>query len=103
MDKEQVQLINLVFDYTLKVTESNSKLDRAKNRIWNHFEQAGYIINNPIGEPYSETRTDCEAHISGEQLKNLVISEVLKPIIYQKDESGQLALRQQGVVIVTSK
>jgi hypothetical protein len=39
------------------------------------------FIHDPLGEPYNETRTDCEAEIGGNNLQNLFISNVIKPII----------------------
>ncbi len=66
----------------------------------------GLNYHNPLGESYSETRTDCEATISGQGIENLEIIEVIKPIIfysYQEDEKIKKVIVQQAVVIVQSK
>ena len=62
------------------------------------FEEMGYQIHNPSGEPYNETRTDCEASIAGSKVDNLVVAEVIKPIVRR-----QGVIIQKGVVIVESK
>jgi hypothetical protein len=46
--------------------------------------QSGLTIHNPLGETYDQTRLDCEANIAGESTENLVITEVIKPIIRLK-------------------
>jgi hypothetical protein len=62
------------------------------------FEEEGYIIQDPTGEAYSDTRTDCEASISGRITPKMKITRTIKPIIYQRrDDSIQLL--QKAVVI----
>lgn len=66
----------------------------------------GLSYHNPLGESYNETRTDCEATISGEGVDNLEIIEVIKPIIfytYQEYEKIKKIIVQPAVVIVQSK
>ena len=65
----------------------------------------GLSYHNPLGESYNDTRTDCEATISGEGVDNLEIIEVIKPIIfytYQEDEKIKKIIVQPAVVIVQS-
>ena len=66
----------------------------------------GLTYHNPIGENYSDTRTDCEATIAGNDVENLEIIEVVKPIIfyaYQENEKVIKVIVQPAVVIVQSK
>lgn len=66
----------------------------------------GLSYHNPLGETYSETRTDCEATISGTGSENLEIIEVIKPIIYysyQDNEKVMKVIVQPAVVIAQSK
>jgi hypothetical protein len=66
----------------------------------------GLSYHDPIGENYSDTRTDCEATISGTGVENLEIIEVIKPIIfyaYQENEKVIKLIIQPAVVIVQSK
>jgi len=66
----------------------------------------GLTYHNPLGETYSETRTDCEATIAGTDVENLEITEVIKPIIfyaYQENGKTLKVIVQPAVVIVQSK
>ncbi len=83
-----------------KMTEGNiaQNFERNFNRLFNIFEEDGYIIQNPTGEAYSETRTDCEASISGRIGSKMKITRTIKPIIYQRKD-GNVLLLQKGVVI----
>ena len=71
-------------------------------RIKDAFEEAGLTYEDPTGEPYDETRTDCDANIAGDSQENLVITEVIKPII-RVNRSGVSRIEQQGRVIVKSQ
>lgn len=59
-------------------------------------------VHDPIGESYNETRTDCSASIAGEGAEDLVIVEVIKPIIHLQQE-GMSRIIQKGVVIVKER
>ncbi len=90
-----------------KIQEQNS-VQRNIDRLKSFFEtealgdNQGLIFHNPIGESFNETRTDCEATISGTGHKNLKIIEVIKPIIYVKYGNTQM-IAQKGIVIVQSE
>lgn len=68
----------------------------------NSGEPEGFVFHNPLGEPFNETRTDCEASISGTSTDNLEIIEVIKPIIRYK-KGGRNLIVQKAVVVVESK
>jgi len=78
-----------------------ANFERNLNRMFSLFEEDGYIIQDPTGESYSETRTDCEASISGRIGSSMKITRTIKPIIYQKKE-GIVELLQKGIVIAES-
>ncbi len=103
-DSSILKVINQLHtvEQKLKSNEALDSVSRNFNRISNAFEEMNIIIQNPIGETYDETRFDCEASISGESSENLQIIEVIKPIVYKKDASGN-ALLQRGIVIAESK
>lgn len=66
----------------------------------------GLSFHNPLGESYTDTRTDCEATISGTSVENLEIIEVIKPIIfyaYQENDRILKVIVQPAVVIAQSK
>jgi len=66
----------------------------------------GLVCEDPMGQPFKETRTDLDATISGAGTDNLVVVEVIKPIIRAvfRDSAGEFArVVQKGVVIVESQ
>ena len=100
-------ILNQLFDMEQKISkiqESNS-IQRNIDRLKDFFatealpEGQGLYYYNPIGEKYNETRNDCEATISGISHDNLVIVEVIKPIIFAKYSQTQI-ITQKGIVIV---
>lgn len=108
-----LELLDQIFEIEKKVDaikESNSII-RNVNRMKEIFSnisssadehEAGLIIHNPIGESYNETRTDLEASIAGSSAENLIVVEVIKPIIrYRK--GGTNVIARKGVVVVESK
>ena len=111
-----LDFMNQIFEIEKKahnLKEENS-LQRNLNRIKGILEEEffkgtsiiGLTYRNPLGESYSDTRTDCEATISGTGVENLEIIEVIKPIIfyaYQENEKVIKVIVQPAVVIVQSK
>ena len=111
-----LDILNQVFEIEKKVSnikEDNSiqrNLNKMKGILEEDFFKNGVTIglsyHNPLGENYSDTRTDCEATIAGSGVENLVIIEVIKPIIYyayQENERINKVIVQPAVVIVQSK
>jgi len=105
-----LDLLNQIFEIEKKlerIQESNS-ISRNVNKLRELFETelnqqgVGLTYHNPLGEPYSETRTDCDASISGESTENLAIIEVIKPIIRLK-QGGFNQIVQKAVVVVQSQ
>ena len=95
-----VHIINQLFELQSKIRESGAaqSFERNFNRLFTIFEEDGYIIQDPTGEVYTETRTDCEASISGRMGSKMRITRTIKPIIYQKRD-GSVQLLQKAVVI----
>jgi hypothetical protein len=61
------------------------------------------LYEDPMGHPFKETRTDLEVTISGSGTENLVVVEVVKPIIRAIVSDGVSYVVQKGVVIVESR
>jgi|APSaa5957512622_1039677.scaffolds.fasta_scaffold302580_1 hypothetical protein len=113
------EIIDQIFDIERKVemiNEPNSiqrNINRLKESFGNIFTRSnefdiGYIYENPLGESYDATRINVEANITGESTENLVITEVIKPIIRYKNLSIQdgpkiNSVVRPGVVVVESK
>lgn len=102
MDYVQWQkMANLVFEIDKKVLSKDEQpaLQRIYDKMKQLVEENGVFTYNPKGEKYSETRTDVEASISGNSTNNLVITDVIKPILYI-EENGKKIMIQKGIVIV---
>jgi hypothetical protein len=95
-----LHIINQLFEMQAKIKEagSASHFERNFSRLFNLFEEEGFIIQDPTGEFYTDTRTDCEASISGRIGSTMKITRTIKPVIYQRKENN-LQLVQKGVVI----
>ena len=106
MDDQQkilIKIINQLFEIQKK-TEGKPELsgiNRNLTRINEYLGEMSLSVHNPVGEVYNETRTDCEADIVGKISGKMVITEVIKPIIYFGNESRKTIV-QRGVVIVQS-
>lgn len=102
--KDHLRIINQFFELEKKIKslEGADSAMRNVDRIKNYFEEMGYFVSNPIGEPYSETRTDCEASIAGTSTENLYIQEVIKPIVRYVSQNGSQIV-QKGIVIAVSR
>jgi hypothetical protein len=110
ISKFYLDILNQVFEIEKKssiIQESNS-IQRNINKLKEIFEEiksplsdetVGLYYHNPLGEDYNENRTDCEASIAGTGTENLIISEVIKPIINCR-YGGTNMIVQKGVVIV---
>jgi len=99
-----VQIINQLFEMQCKLQEAGmaQNFERNFNRLYNLFEEDGFIIQDPTGDTYSETRTDCEVSISGRLGSKMKITRTIKPIIYKR-EIGNLQLLQKGIAIAENK
>jgi hypothetical protein len=99
-----IKIINQVFELEKKTAAKPelSSLQRNIDRIKQNFEEAGYTILNPIGEPYHETRIDYEASISGDMSAHMQIVNVIKPVVYFTEE-GRKSILQKGIVIAAAK
>lgn len=108
-----LDLVNQIFEIEKKATslKEDNSIQRNVNKInglleEGFFKDVGLTYHNPLGENYTDTRTDCEATISGTDVENLEIIEVIKPIIfysYKENENTFKIIAQPAVVIVQSK
>ncbi len=108
-----LDLVNQIFEIERKATNIKEDNSIQRNIIKinglleeGFFKDVGLTYHNPIGESYTDTRTDCEATIAGAEVENLEIIEVIKPIIfysYKENENTFKIIAQPAVVIVQSK
>ncbi|MEX3901075.1 hypothetical protein [Paraburkholderia sp. BR10954] len=76
-------------------------IQRNVERIKESFADEKMFYEDPMGQPFTETRTDLEASISGEGTENLVVTEVIKPVIRYGDKTYSRVV-QKGIVVVKS-
>jgi len=101
---DPIRIINQLYEMQakIKVMDAAPDFERNFSRLFSLFEEEGYIIQDPTGEAYTETRTDCEASISGRVGLKMKITRTIKPVIYQKI-NNVVNLIQKGVIIVENK
>ena len=90
----------------LKKYSDPGNLQRNVSKMKDAFKEFGLSYEDPMGQPFKETRTDLDATISGSGTENLVVVEVIKPIIriLLRKESVELKkVVQKGIVIVESQ
>lgn len=107
--KVYIDILDQVFEIEKKldgISETNSigrNVNRIKDCFENLMQDSGLIYQNPLGETYNETRTDLEASIAGISVDDLVVTEVIKPIIRLRTNSGTTTIVRKGVVVVETK
>lgn len=101
MSQSMIQIINQVHEISRKMSELGQleNFQRNLDKFQSLFQDAGYFIQDPISEKYSESRSDCEASIVGKIHGEMKISKTIKPIVYHK-VNDELKLVQKGIVIV---
>jgi hypothetical protein len=77
-------------------------IQRNVDRIKETFENEKVFYEDPMGQSFNETRTDLEVSISGESTEDLVVAEVIKPVIRWGDKSLSRVV-QKGIVVVKAK
>ena len=75
---------------------------RYVERMKDTLRERGWFFEDPHGQGFSETRSDLEASISGDSVDDLVVVDVIKPIIRWGDEKSSRVV-QKGVVIVEAR
>lgn len=98
-EKAVIEVLNQLFEIEKKKKQFQfERIDRNLDRLVWLFEQEGYTYQDPTGELYNETRTDCQATFLSEN-EPFVIKETIKPIIL-KTEDGVSTIVQQARVII---
>lgn len=102
--KWALQVLNNLCDIERKLGIHGDPGNAKRNveRIKEAFESQMLFYEDPMGQPFSETRTDIEASITGAGTENLMVVEVIKPVIRAGDGSFSKVV-QKGIVVVESK
>jgi len=99
-----LNILNNIYEIEQKLLLHGDQGNANRNveKIKEAFLSEGLFYENPFGQVFKETRTDLDASISGDSTENLVVIEVIKPIIrFGKPELSQVV--QKGIVVVQTK
>lgn len=98
------QVLNNLCDIERKLSIHGDAGNAKRNvdRIKETLEGEKLFYEDPMGQVFSETRTDLEASITGASTENLYVVEVIKPIIRIGDKQFSRVV-QKGIVVVESK
>lgn len=96
--------LNHIYDMERKLTlhGDGAGIQRNVERIKDSFAAEKLFYEDPMGQAFSETRTDLDASIAGQSTQNLVVTEVIKPVIRFGDHNYSRVV-QKGIVVVRSK
>jgi hypothetical protein len=86
----------------IAISGDPSNLTRNIERIKEALQGENIFFEDPMGQLFSETRTDLEATIAGLGTDNLVVVEVLKPIVRVGNREYSRVV-QKGIVFVESR
>ncbi len=97
-------LLNQLYEIEQKLLRHGDPANALRNvtKIKDNLEESGLFYEDPMGQSFKETRTDLEATISGSQTDNLVVVEVIKPIIRGGTRDFSRIV-QKGIVVVETK
>lgn len=120
--KSVLTVLNQLYEIEQKLAklDDSGTLSRNIDKMKDAFAEEGLPVPNaggrtrcvsltyedPMGQPFKETRTDLDATIAGVGTDNLVVVEVIKPIIRVTEiggEAGFYKIVQKGIVIVKSR
>ena len=101
-------VINQLYEIEHKINKAGDPANMQRNvtKMKDALEESGLTYENPLGQVFKETRTDLEATISGEGTENLVVVEVIKPIIRAiiRERGAEFTkIVQKGIVVVESQ
>lgn len=100
-----LSVLNNLYEASAKLSihGDNARIERNIDRILESFStELNLVIDDPLGQKYDETRTDLDATITGDSTDDLVVTEVIKPVI-RASVGAVSKVVQKGIVIVESK
>ena len=96
--------LNQLYDMERKLALNGDAAGVRRNveRIKDAFAEEKLFFEDPMGQAFAETRTDLEASIAGEGTEDLVVTEVIKPVI-RVGTAAYSKVIQRGIVVVRSR
>ncbi|MBT3951356.1 MAG: hypothetical protein HOF36_09865 [Candidatus Marinimicrobia bacterium] len=112
--KAYIVILNQLYEVEKKISDIDDcqkvfrNIERMKDALRENINttysggvSAGLVYEDPMGEPFDDTRSDLDAHIAGEGTSNLVVIDVIKPIIrFVNPDMGISQVVQRGIVTV---
>ena len=99
-----IAIANQLFQLEQKLTrrEDTDSLLRHVSRLRELVLDAGLAYESPLGQRYSETRTDCDATLSGQAVGDLRIVEVIKPLVLLRQGDADFIVQKAVVIVAAS-
>lgn len=101
--KFALTILNNLCDMERKLARHGDPGNAQRNvdKIKDAFLEEGLFYEDPMGQEFKDTRTDLDATITGTGTENLVVVEVIKPIIRAGTVEFSRVV-QRGIVLVQS-
>lgn len=106
--KSLLTVVNQIYELEQKLKKPGGPegIQRNINRMKDAFEEYGLVYEDPMGQRCSETRTDVDMTIAGTGTDNLVVVEVIRPIVRLRNpafqgDAGRIV--QKGIVVAESQ
>ena len=95
--------LNQLYDIEKKLALHGDSAGVSRNvqRMKDAFGDMHLFFEDPMGQPFNETRTDVEASIAGDSTEGLRVTDVIKPIVRFGDATYSKVV-QKGIVVVRS-
>lgn len=102
--KWSLVMLNNLYEVERKLALHGDTGNASRNveKMKDVFVELGLFYEDPMGQEFKETRTDLDASISGSSTEDLIVVEVIKPII-RTGEAAFSKVVQRGIVVVESK
>lgn len=104
LPKHILLIVNNLYEIEKKISihGDSGNISRNVTKMRESLEEEGVTYEDPQGQVFNQTRTDLEATIAGEGADNLIVVDVIKPII-RGNVSGMSHVIQKGIVVVETK
>lgn len=104
--KPLLTALNQVYELEQRIAKQGDSCNLRRNidRLKDAFEELGLVYEDPMGQRVNETRTDLEVSIAGIGTENLIVVEVIKPVIRAVDRGmpGFSKVVQRGIAVAKS-
>jgi hypothetical protein len=101
--KPLLTALNQVYELEQRIARHGDSCNLRRNieKLKDAFEELGLVYEDPMGQRVNETRTDLEVSIAGTGTENLLVVEVIKPIIRVVDRGmpGFSKVVQRGIAV----